>query len=163
MGTTRPRKRMTCTCSPRSLGVSLTRRSVEAVVSSIGLLYQRDAVRFENVTDVAKSLGWDEITGQTLAEYFGARNVNPRWTLEFVDAMTRVNYAQVSTWETVDKGYSSDDRAPERRRHSWHRRHSLARDDRRSRSQGRQLPDIREVHGAEQRNRAPQHHCASRF
>lgn len=77
--------------------VSLTRSSVDSMVSQFVTLYNADVPRFENLTDLTGKLGWAHITDRTTEEYFNVQGINPKWTRELVEGMTRVNYGQVSS------------------------------------------------------------------
>ncbi|KAH9942685.1 FAD/NAD(P)-binding domain-containing protein [Amylocystis lapponica] len=72
----------------------VTQAIVDSMLKTFVTLYAPDAPRFANVTSLADSFGWSDIAGRTTAEHLDAHGVNPKWTRELVDAMTRVNYGQ---------------------------------------------------------------------
>lgn len=50
---------------------------------------------FGSVTTLAESYNWTEIASKTTAEYFDEHGIDRKWTMEMVEAATRVNYGQV--------------------------------------------------------------------
>ena len=58
-------------------------------------LYESDAPLWSSIEELRKALNWTEIVSLTGAEYFLAHGVSQRLTTEFIEALTRVNYAQV--------------------------------------------------------------------
>ncbi|KAI0644039.1 Prenylcysteine lyase-domain-containing protein [Trametes meyenii] len=69
-----------------------TQELVGTMVSRFKRLYSRSAPQWSNITSVVSSLGWEEVTAETTAEYFDLHGIDRRWTRELVEAATRVNY-----------------------------------------------------------------------
>jgi prenylcysteine oxidase/farnesylcysteine lyase len=68
--------------------------SVDTMVDQFIHLYSPEAPRWDNITSLASSLEWTDMLAQSMAEYLDARGVSPKFTREFVEAATRVNYGQ---------------------------------------------------------------------
>lgn len=66
------------------------------MIDTILKLYRPDPPRFRNISSLASELGWTNVAAQTSLEYLRSFNVDDLWTLEFVEALTRLNYGQVA-------------------------------------------------------------------
>ena len=58
-------------------------------------LYEPDAIRWSSIEELNDALNWTELVSQTGSEYFQSHDVSQLFTNELIEAMTRVNYAQV--------------------------------------------------------------------
>ena len=65
------------------------------MVNKIMKMYGPEAPTFRNITSLADELGWLEIAARTSLEYLRSKKVDDRWSYEFVEAITRLNYGQV--------------------------------------------------------------------
>ena len=70
---------------------------VDGMVKQFVTLYSTEWGRnpWANITSLASAFGWSDIVGQTTADYFDSQGINKKWTMEMVEAATRVNYGQV--------------------------------------------------------------------
>lgn len=59
-------------------------------------VYEPDRPSWENITDLVEAFGWSELVSTTGSEYFSTHGVSAQFTNEIIEALTRVNYAQVS-------------------------------------------------------------------
>jgi hypothetical protein len=57
-------------------------------------LYSPEAPRWDNISSLASSFEWTDMLSQSMAEYLDTHGVSPKFTREFVEAATRVNYGQ---------------------------------------------------------------------
>ncbi|TFK79186.1 FAD/NAD(P)-binding domain-containing protein, partial [Polyporus arcularius HHB13444] len=71
-----------------------TQAAVDGMVNTILKLYRADSPRFRNISSLASELGWTNVAGQTSLEYLRSSKVDDLWSLEFVEALTRLNYGQ---------------------------------------------------------------------
>jgi prenylcysteine oxidase/farnesylcysteine lyase len=71
---------------------------VKNVVQKYLSLYSSDSPKWDNVTDLAESLGWTEMITKTTSQYFADRGVSSAYIHELIEAATRVNYGQVRTF-----------------------------------------------------------------
>jgi len=65
------------------------------MINKFLVLYTADAPKWDNVSDVASSLGWLDLVHNSTAHYLMAQGVSKAYTHEMVEAATRVNYGQV--------------------------------------------------------------------
>lgn len=79
-------------------------------------LYNSDTPRWSSIEELRNALNWTDIVSQTGAEYFIHNGVSQRLTTEFIEAATRVNYAQVR--RTLDCGFSAELKYAECRQHT---------------------------------------------
>jgi prenylcysteine oxidase/farnesylcysteine lyase len=68
---------------------------VKALTNRILVLYTADAPKWDNISDLASSLGWLDLVRNSTAHYLMAQGVSKEYTHELVEAATRVNYGQV--------------------------------------------------------------------
>ena len=59
------------------------------------VLYTPDAPKWDNISDLASSLDWLDLTSKSTADYLMAHGVSKAYAHELVEAATRVNYGQV--------------------------------------------------------------------
>jgi Prenylcysteine lyase len=59
-------------------------------------LYTRETPYWKNVSQLVDIFSWNDVVTQTGAEYLTGHGVSEKYTNAFVEAATRVNYAQVS-------------------------------------------------------------------
>ena len=52
---------------------------------------------YASIHALAESFNWTGVANTTTAEYFDAHGIDRKWTMEMVEAATRVNYGQVRT------------------------------------------------------------------
>jgi prenylcysteine oxidase/farnesylcysteine lyase len=71
-----------------------TQNIVKAMIDQFVQLYTPEAPRWDNISSLASSFGWTDMVAQTTAEYLDTHGVSPKFTQEFVEAATRVNYGQ---------------------------------------------------------------------
>ncbi|KAI0764680.1 FAD/NAD(P)-binding domain-containing protein [Fomes fomentarius] len=71
-----------------------TQAVVDSMVDNILSLYDQSPQVFHNISSLALSLGWTEIAAQTALQYLRSNKVDDRWSFEFVEAITRLNYGQ---------------------------------------------------------------------
>ncbi len=64
------------------------------MVDNILSLYDHSPQVFHNISSLAFSLGWTEAAAQTALQYLRLNKVDDRWSFEFVEAITRLNYGQ---------------------------------------------------------------------
>jgi len=57
-------------------------------------IYTLEAPRWDNISSLATTYRWTDMVAQTTAEYLDTHGVSPKFTREFVEAATRVNYGQ---------------------------------------------------------------------
>ena len=69
--------------------------SVDKMISSILRMYDSAPPVFNSISSLANLLGWTEVADKTSLEYLRSQEVDDRWSLEFVEAITRINYGQV--------------------------------------------------------------------
>ena len=60
-------------------------------------LYSSDPPKWDDITSLAKTLGFLDMTGSSTADYFQSNGVSAQFVNEVIEAATRVNYGQVST------------------------------------------------------------------
>jgi prenylcysteine oxidase/farnesylcysteine lyase len=58
-------------------------------------LYEPDARRWSSIEELNVALNWTELVSQSGSEYFQSHGASQLFTNELIEAMTRVNYAQV--------------------------------------------------------------------
>jgi prenylcysteine lyase len=58
-------------------------------------LYDPDAKSWSSIEELNNALNWTDLTSQAGSEYFQSHGVSQTFTNEFVEGVTRVNYAQV--------------------------------------------------------------------
>jgi prenylcysteine oxidase/farnesylcysteine lyase len=58
-------------------------------------LYTPDAPKWDNISDLASSLGWLDLAGNSTDRYLTAQGISKEYIHELVEAATRVNYGQV--------------------------------------------------------------------
>ena len=61
-------------------------------------LYDRYTPRWSNTSEVVAEMEWSDVVAQSMSEYMDLEGIDRRWTRELVEAATRVNYGQVSTY-----------------------------------------------------------------
>ncbi|KAI0683527.1 Prenylcysteine lyase-domain-containing protein [Earliella scabrosa] len=71
-----------------------TQALVDKMISSILRMYDSAPPVFNSITSLATLLGWTEVADKTSLEYLRSQEVDDRWSLEFVEAITRINYGQ---------------------------------------------------------------------
>lgn len=69
--------------------------SVNALIDKFLTLYTPDAPKWDNISDLASSLGWLDMVGNSTDRYLMTQGVSKKYTHELVEAATRVNYGQV--------------------------------------------------------------------
>ncbi len=57
--------------------------------------YTAESPRWDNMTDLASSLGWTELVSRSTADFFESQHIGKNYVREIVEASTRVNYGQV--------------------------------------------------------------------
>lgn len=67
---------------------------VKAMIEQFIQLYTPEAPRWDTISSLASSFGWTDMVAQTTSEYLETHGVSPKFTREFVEAATRVNYGQ---------------------------------------------------------------------
>jgi len=67
---------------------------VRTMIDKIVTLYEPDARKWSSIEELNVALNWTELVSQTGSEFFQSRGVSQLFTNEFIEAMTRVNYAQ---------------------------------------------------------------------
>lgn len=72
----------------------LSNLSVKAMIDQFVQLYTPEAPKWDNISSLASSFGWTDMVAQTTAEYLTTHGVSPKFTQEFVEGATRVNYGQ---------------------------------------------------------------------
>lgn len=70
--------------------------SVEDTIRKYLTLYSPQTPKWDNLTDLASTLGWTDLVGQSTADYFEAQWVSKKYLNELIEASTRVNYGQAS-------------------------------------------------------------------
>ncbi len=78
------------------------------MVNTILKLYRADSPRFRNISSLASELGWTNVAGQTSLEFLRSSKVDDLWSLEFVEALTRLNYGQVLVSKFVDNHHATE-------------------------------------------------------
>jgi len=63
-------------------------------------LYAADAPRFDDIQALSEQLGFADLTNQTTAGYNAEHGVSEKYIFEILEALTRVNYGQVSCSRT---------------------------------------------------------------
>ena len=58
-------------------------------------LYTSDTPRWSSIEELGNALNWTEMVSLTAAEYFLNQGISERFINEQIEAVTRVNYAQV--------------------------------------------------------------------
>jgi len=76
-------------------GVLSIRHSVRSVTEKFVKLYEPDAKSWSSTEELNNALNWTHLTSQTGGEYFQSNGVSQKFTNEFIEGVTRVNYAQV--------------------------------------------------------------------
>jgi prenylcysteine oxidase/farnesylcysteine lyase len=71
-----------------------TRNIVKTMTAQFIQLYSPEAPRWDNISSLALSFEWTDMLSQSMAEYLDTHGVSPKFTREFVEAATRVNYGQ---------------------------------------------------------------------
>ncbi|OSC98852.1 FAD/NAD(P)-binding domain-containing protein [Trametes coccinea BRFM310] len=64
------------------------------LIDPILSLYAPTARRFRSIEALALHLNWTALAGKTMAEHMDLNGINPAWTREMVEGVTRFNYAQ---------------------------------------------------------------------
>jgi prenylcysteine oxidase/farnesylcysteine lyase len=64
-------------------------------------LYAPQPPRWDNISSLASTLGWADLTAQTTSEYLTANGISTKYVHEMVEASTRVNYGQVKHTHTL--------------------------------------------------------------
>ena len=59
-------------------------------------LYDSGPSKWDDLSGLVSSLGWEDETRQSTMEYLDNRGVSKLYSRELVEAATRVNYGQVS-------------------------------------------------------------------
>ncbi|KAL0950719.1 hypothetical protein HGRIS_007495 [Hohenbuehelia grisea] len=67
---------------------------ITAVVDKFLTLYSRRFPTWDTIFRLANRLGWVELISQTTDKYFRAAGVSTRYTREFLEGSTRINYGQ---------------------------------------------------------------------
>jgi Prenylcysteine lyase len=65
------------------------------MLNKLVTLYEPDVKSWSSIEELNGVLNWTELISQTGAEYFQSHGVSQTFTNEIIEAMTRVNYAQV--------------------------------------------------------------------
>ena len=65
------------------------------MIDTIMVLYTTDTPKWDNIADLAASLGWMDLVTNSTADYFVSQGVSKQYTHEIIEAGTRVNYGQV--------------------------------------------------------------------
>lgn len=68
---------------------------VKTMTDQMDKAYGLESPSWENITDLVEAFKWSELVSTTGAEYFASHGVSPQFTNEIIEALTRVNYAQV--------------------------------------------------------------------
>lgn len=68
--------------------------SVDTMVDQFIQLYSPDAPRWDNISSLVSSFEWADLVSQSTAEYFDTHGISLKFTREYVEAATRVNYGQ---------------------------------------------------------------------
>lgn len=76
-------------------GVLSIRHSVRSVTERFAKLYEPDAKSWTSTEELNNALNWTHLTSQTGDEYFQNNGVSEKFTNEFIEGATRMNYAQV--------------------------------------------------------------------
>jgi hypothetical protein len=76
------------------------------MLDDFATLYKSDAPQWSSIEELTNTLNWTEIVSLTGAEYFLDHGVSQKLTTEFIEAATRVNYAQVR--HALDRGFSAE-------------------------------------------------------
>ena len=58
-------------------------------------LYAHDAPKWDNITTLATTLGFLDMTANSASDYFQSHGVSANFVNELIEAATRVNYGQV--------------------------------------------------------------------
>ncbi len=86
-------------CEPRCLLRSrvspILAFSVQSMSKQMDRVYAPERLRWSNISEVARDLGWAELAAQTAAEFLDTQGVSKRFSREIVEAATRCNYGQV--------------------------------------------------------------------
>lgn len=69
--------------------------SVADVIKTFLTLYIPETPKWDNVADLAATLGWKDLVQNTTGDYFVKGGVSKRFAYEVIEAATRVNYGQV--------------------------------------------------------------------
>ncbi|KAJ7596706.1 Prenylcysteine lyase-domain-containing protein [Mycena floridula] len=67
---------------------------INAMVKSYSRLYAPENLRWENITELAAALGFDDLVKKNALDHFVEHGVSPQFTREFIEAAVRVNYGQ---------------------------------------------------------------------
>lgn len=65
------------------------------MINDILQMYDPAPPVFDNISSLATKLGWTDVAAHTALEYLHKNGIDDRWSLEFVDSITRINYGQV--------------------------------------------------------------------
>jgi len=57
-------------------------------------LYSPEAPKWDNISSLASSFEWTDMHTQTMSGYLDGLEISQKFTREFVEAATRVNYGQ---------------------------------------------------------------------
>ncbi|KAI9057359.1 FAD/NAD(P)-binding domain-containing protein [Trametes sanguinea] len=68
----------------------LNRDLIDPILS----LYAPTARRFRSIVDLTFHLNWTVLAGKTMAEHMDSNGIDPSWTREMIEGVTRFNYAQ---------------------------------------------------------------------
>ena len=71
---------------------------VTGMIDGFLRLYDRCTPRWSNTSEVVAEMEWTDVVAQSMSEYMDLEGIDRRWTRELVEAATRVNYGQVSTY-----------------------------------------------------------------
>ncbi|KAJ3826223.1 Prenylcysteine lyase-domain-containing protein [Lentinula raphanica] len=78
----------------RSNSLQVTHGLVANMLKQYSTLYTIDSPKWENITDLAHSLGWTNLIENTGADFFTSNGVSRQYVFELLEAATRVNYGQ---------------------------------------------------------------------
>ncbi|RDB28429.1 Farnesylcysteine lyase [Hypsizygus marmoreus] len=67
---------------------------VSGVIKNFLTLYSSATPKWDNIADLAATLGWSDLVSNTTADFFTQRGVSKKFTYEVIEAATRVNYGQ---------------------------------------------------------------------
>ncbi|KAF9270773.1 hypothetical protein L218DRAFT_889560 [Marasmius fiardii PR-910] len=78
-------------------GINAPRRTdsiVKSMIQDYLHLYSHDAPKWDNITTLATTLGFLDMTAKSTADFFQSRGVAANFVNELIEAATRVNYGQ---------------------------------------------------------------------
>ena len=64
-------------------------------------LYKKDTPRWREIGDLAAQLQWEGMVARSASEYLQLLGVSRQFVHEMVEGMTRVNYGQVRSVDTL--------------------------------------------------------------